>query len=50
MNHPNIVALYGFSSDDENVYLFMEPCLGSNAFKKLNEKPISEKQAKKYIK
>jgi serine/threonine protein kinase len=38
LNHPNIVKLYGFFHDQENVYLIMEYCSGSHLFKMIRQK------------
>jgi serine/threonine protein kinase len=32
LTHPNIVAMYGFTHDAENIYLLLEPCLEGNLF------------------
>jgi serine/threonine protein kinase len=40
MNHPNIVSLYSFTADAENVYLLLEACPGQNLFKRLKSHPI----------
>ena len=50
LNHPNILNLYGCTADAENVYLLLEPCLGSNAYKKLTKEKVPEKDVRKYIK
>jgi aurora kinase, other len=50
LSHPNILNLYGYTADAEKVYLLLEPCLGSNAYKRLNKKPMPEKEVKKHIK
>ena len=38
LNHPNIVKLYGFFHDSENIYLIMESCLDGQLFKLMKEK------------
>ncbi len=50
LSHPNILNIYGYTSDAEKVYLLLEPCLGSNIFKKLIKEPLAEKEVKKNIK
>lgn len=48
-NHPNILKLYGFFDDSENVYLILEYMLDGTLYsqvkknKKLNEKEASLK-------
>jgi serine/threonine protein kinase len=44
--HPNIVAIYGHSHDQENVYLLLEACLGGNLFEKVKaaEGGLAEKE------
>jgi aurora kinase len=32
LNHPNIIKLYGYTSDQDNIYLLLEACLGDNLF------------------
>lgn len=32
LSHPNIVTMYGFAHDSENIYLLLEPCLDGNLF------------------
>jgi aurora kinase len=44
LHHPNIVAIYGFSHDEENVYLLLEPCLGGNLYDKITKEDPSEKE------
>ena len=50
LEHPNIVNLYGFSADAENIYMLLEPCLEENLFKKMQDQPLKEKEVKKYMK
>jgi len=35
LNHPNIIKLYHFFVDLENIYLVLEPCLGTDLYKNL---------------
>lgn len=39
MNHPNIVKLYAFFSDEENVYLVMELALSGHLYSLVCDKP-----------
>jgi serine/threonine protein kinase len=43
MSHPNIINIYGYAADAEQVYLLLEPCLGSNMYQKIIKEPIKEK-------
>jgi calcium-dependent protein kinase len=36
LNHPNIIKLYHFFVDAENIYLILEPCLGNDLYKNMN--------------
>ena len=38
LNHPNIVKLYGFFCDTENIYLIMESCLDGQLFKLMKDR------------
>ena len=38
LNHPNIVKLYGFFHDQDNIYLIMESCLDGQLFKLMKER------------
>ena len=40
MDHPHIVNIYGYTSDAENIYLLLEPCLGKNIYKKMSKNSI----------
>lgn len=42
LNHPNIVKLYGFFHDEENIYLMMECCVTGHLLKLMKEKKILE--------
>ncbi len=37
LNHHNIVKLYGFFHDKDNIYLIMEYCSGGHLLKKIND-------------
>lgn len=50
LSHPNIVAIYDFTHDEENIYLLLEPCLGGNLYEKISKEEISEKEAARYVK
>ena len=51
LTHPNIVTMYGFAHDSENIYLLLEPCLDGNLFDLIKKKEeISEKVAVRTIK
>ena len=50
MNHPNILNIYGYTSDAQKIYLVLEPCLGSNLFKRVSKEIIKEKEVKKITK
>lgn len=50
MSHPNILNLYGYTADAEKIYLLLEPCLGSNAYKRLSRAPIPEKEVRRHAK
>lgn len=39
MNHPNIVKLYAYFSDEENVYLVMELALSGHLYSLVCDKP-----------
>lgn len=50
MDHPNIVAVYGFFSDFENVYILQELCTSGQLFDILvRRRRISEKKTAHYI-
>ena len=38
LNHPNIVKLYGFFCDEENIYLIMEYCSEGHLFKFIRQR------------
>jgi serine/threonine protein kinase len=40
VSHPNIVNLYGFSSDINSIYLLLEPCLEGNLYEKIKRGPL----------
>ena len=42
LNHPNIVKLYGFFDDQENIYLIMECCVTGHLLKIMKEKKLFE--------
>jgi aurora kinase len=46
LNHPNIIKLYNFFVDSDNIYLLLEPCLGNDLYKKLKSAPegLQEKE------
>ncbi len=37
--HPNIVKLYGFFDDEENIYLLLEYCSGGHLLRQIKSKP-----------
>jgi len=52
LNHPNIIKLYHFFVDSENIYLVLEPCLGNDLYKNLkgSAENLNEKQLSKILK
>jgi aurora kinase len=32
VSHPNIIKVYGYACDADNVYILMEPCAGKNLY------------------
>lgn len=42
LDHPNIVKLYGFFHDKENLYLVMECCLSGHLLKLIKQRKIFE--------
>ena len=42
LNHPNIVKLYGFFHDKDNLYLIMECCLSGHLLKLIKQRKIFE--------
>lgn len=47
LNHPNILRLYGYFYDEQNIYTVLEYCPGGNLFQRLRrEKYFEEKKAK----
>jgi len=50
LNHPNIVRLYGYFYDEQNIYTVLEYCPGGNLFQRLRrEKSFDERKAKYVI-
>ena len=49
LDHPNIVNLYNVFADEDYIYLLLEPCLDGNLFKLIQERPLTEKETKKYV-
>lgn len=49
LNHPNIIKVYGCTSDEKNIYILMEPCLGKNLYKLMAGGAIEEAEARGYI-
>jgi aurora kinase len=37
LDHPNVVQLYAFFSDQEHLYLIMEMCLGGNVYSSMKK-------------
>jgi aurora kinase len=47
LNHPNIVRLYGYFYDEQNIYSVLEFCPGGNLFQRLRrERYFDERKAK----
>ena len=44
LSHPNIVKLYGFFHDSENIYLIMEYCSGNHLFKMIRQRKQFEEE------
>ena len=42
LNHPNIVKLYGFFADEENIYLVLECCVSGPLLRVMKDKKIFE--------
>jgi serine/threonine protein kinase len=42
LSHPNIVKLYGFFHDHENIYLVMECCLSGHLLQRIKQRKIFE--------
>ncbi len=50
LQHPNIVRLYGYFYDEQNIYTVLEYCQGGNLFQRLRrEKNFDEVKAKVII-
>lgn len=52
LNHPNILKLYGFFHDDDNIYMILEYANQGDLYNKLNEMPLKwfdEKSVKKIL-
>lgn len=37
LDHPNIVQLYSFFADEDNLYLMLELCCGGNVYNSLKK-------------
>jgi calcium-dependent protein kinase len=50
LDHPNIIKLFEYYIDEENVYAVMEYCAGGDMFKKIKIGGFPEHQAAKIFK
>jgi serine/threonine protein kinase len=48
-NHPNIIKVYGYAFDTENVYILMEACLGKNLYHYIQRQLLPEEKVKNYM-
>jgi len=39
LDHKNIISLYGFFHDDDNIYLILEYAKGGELYKELKKRP-----------
>jgi aurora kinase, other len=49
LSHPNIIKLYGYTADADNIYLLLEASLGENLYRTMKSKPLVEAAVREHV-